>query len=103
MTPGALLREALAAARASLVPTVLVALVVAATCLAAVTTVGRQAAAESALAQQLAGAEARTLTVTATGDGDVLTPAVLDALNRTAAPAGTNRTSRAPAPARPLR
>ncbi len=72
-----LLREAAAAARASLVPSALVALVVAATCLAAVATVGRQAAAEAVLSQQLAGPEARTLTLTQTGDGASLTPAAL--------------------------
>ena len=58
-----LVREALTAARASPVPSALVLLVVAAMCFAAVATVGRQAAAEAALAQSLAGPAARTLTV----------------------------------------
>ena len=74
------LREAIAAARASLVPTALVALVIAATCVAAVVTVGRQAAAEAALAQQLAGPAARTLTLTQNLDGASLTPQALDLL-----------------------
>lgn len=80
MNPLVLLREAWAATRASRVPATLVAVVVAATCLAAVTTVGRQAAAEAALAQQLAGPQARTLTVTRTSDAAALTPPALTLL-----------------------
>lgn len=80
MRPVVLLREAAAAARAAIVPTILVAVVVAGTCLAALATVGRQAAAEAQLAEQLAGPAARTMTLTATGDGSAATPAVVAVL-----------------------
>lgn len=68
-----LLREALTAARASPVPSALVLLVVGAMCFAAVVTVGRQAAVEARVAQELAGPAARTLTVTDTGGSGALT------------------------------
>ncbi|MCB2177618.1 MAG: hypothetical protein KQH57_17550 [Actinomycetales bacterium] len=80
MRAAVLLREATAAARASLVPTALVALVIATTCVAAVLTVGRQAAAEAALARELAGPAARTLTLTQNLDGASLTPQALSLL-----------------------
>lgn len=68
MRPLVLLREAATAARAAVVPSILVVLVVAGTCLAALLTVGRQVAAEAELAEQLAGPAARTLTITVTAD-----------------------------------
>lgn len=73
MTLRILLRESISAARASRVPTLLVALVVAAMCFTAVATVGRQAAVEAAVAAELTGAQSRTLTVT-----DATSSAVLD-------------------------
>ena len=72
------MREAAAAARSSLVPTLLVGLVVGVTCLAALLTVGRQAAAEDALRAQLAGPTARTLTLTVTGKTEAINPPVVD-------------------------
>lgn len=80
MRPLVLLREAAAAARASLVPTLLVVLVLAGTCLAALLTVGRQAAAEAVLAEQLAGPAARTLTVTVTSDVQAITEPMVSLL-----------------------
>lgn len=73
-----LVREALASARASRVPTALVALVVAATCFVAIATVGRQAALEDAIADRLAGPASRVLTVTDLTSSGVLRPSVLD-------------------------
>ncbi len=64
-----LIREALVSARSAPVPSALLLLVVAAMCCASVLTVGRQAAAETALAEQLSGPEARTLTVSDTRGG----------------------------------
>lgn len=88
-----LVREAAATARASLVPTILVALVVAGTCLAALLTVGRQAATEAVLAEQIAGPAARTLTTTVTGEVEGITPpmvAVLASLTGTEAVLATS-------------
>lgn len=75
-----LLREALTAARSSPVPSGLVLLVVAAMCFAAVATVGRQAAVEAAVAEELAGPAARTLTVTDISASNTLTGPVLNTL-----------------------
>lgn len=80
MTWKTLIKEATTAARASLVSSILVALVVAATCFAAIATVGRQAALEANLARTLAGPAARTLTLTDTNNSARLTPAVLDSV-----------------------
>lgn len=89
-----LVREALTAARASPVPSALVLLVVAAMCFAAVATVGRQAAAEAALAQSLAGPAARTLTVTDTSGSGILRGShvhVLDKLDHAGTVIGRER------------
>lgn len=75
-----LLREALTAARSSPVPSALVLLVVAAMCFAAVATVGRQAALEASVAEELAGPHARTLTITDTGGSGSLTVPSLNLL-----------------------
>ncbi len=75
-----LLREALTAARSSPVSSALVLLVVAAMCFAAVATVGRQAAAEAAIAQELSGPEARSMTVTDTSGSGTLTGPTLRVL-----------------------
>lgn len=88
MTLTNLIREAITAARASRIPTLLVTLVVAAMCFAAVATVGRQAAVEAAVADELAGAESRLLTVTETNSSGVLnvpTVALLARLSSTQA------------------
>jgi len=70
MTPRMLLRESFTAARHSPIPSALVALVVAAMCFVALVTVGRQAAVEVTIAEELAGPAARTLTISdATGNG----------------------------------
>src|SRR5699024_2737403 len=79
-----LIREAITAARSSPIPAVLVALVVGAMCFTSVATVGRQAAVEAAVAAELAGPDARLLTVTNTGNSTGLTTqavAVLSTLN----------------------
>lgn len=76
MRLGHLIREALASARSAPVPSALVLFVVAAMCCASVLTVGRQAAAEDALAEVLAGPQARTLTVTDTRGGVLTGPTV---------------------------
>lgn len=75
-----LLREALAAARCSPVPSALVAVVVAATACVALITVGRQAALEADLARELAGPSARTVTVTDVNGSRSLGPAAVDVL-----------------------
>lgn len=76
MRLGHLLRESLASARSAPVPSALVLLVVAAMCFASVITVGRQAAAEATLAEELAGPDARTLTITDTQGGVLTGPTV---------------------------
>lgn len=76
-----LLREALAAARCSPIPSALVALVVAATTCVALVTVGRQAALEADLARELAGPAARTLTVTDNENSGTLRPATVEVLD----------------------
>ena len=83
MKTRALLAEALAAARSAVIPTVLVAMVVGATCLSVLLTVGRQAAAEQALAEQLSGPDARTMTVTvtATASRPTITPAAVEVIS----------------------
>lgn len=80
MKPEVLLREAAATARASLVSSVLILLVIAGIDVAALATVGRQAAAENELALLLDGPSARTLTVTVTSDAQVITPAAVQSL-----------------------
>ncbi len=75
-----LLREALTASRSAAVPSALVMLVVAAMCFAAVATVGRQAAVEAAVAEELAGPQARTLTITDTGGSNTMTGPTLNLL-----------------------
>lgn len=82
MTLRMLLREAAISARVALVPTSLVLLVVAAMCLAAVVTVGRQAAAEAAVEERLASPSARTLTINDTGASGALTPAVVGSMSK---------------------
>lgn len=84
MTLRMLLREAVISARVALVPTTLVMLVVAAMCLAAVVTVGRQAAAEAAVEERLASPAARTLTINDTGASGALTPAVVASMSKIA-------------------
>lgn len=74
-----LLREALASARSALVPSLLVLLVVGAMCLACVLTVGRQAATEQAIAEELSGPAARVLTLTDNGSS-ALTDATVQTL-----------------------
>lgn len=64
MKRATLVRESLNAAWASRIPTILVMVVVAAMTFAALLTVGRQAAQEALLTEQLAGPDARTLTIT---------------------------------------
>lgn len=82
MRTAVLLREAVTSARASAVPTALIALVVAATCFVAIATVGRQAALEDAVAEKLAGPSSRLLTVTDLTGAGVLRPSVVDVLAR---------------------
>lgn len=84
MTLRILLREAAISARVALVPTTLVLLVVAAMCLAAIVTVGRQAAVEAAVEERLASPAARTLTINDTGASGALTPAVVGSMSRIA-------------------
>src|SRR5690625_145776 len=80
MTPRILLRESINAARYSPVPSALVALVAAAMCFAAIITVGRQAAIEASVAEELSGPDARSLTIAdATGEG-VTTPPTIEVL-----------------------
>lgn len=70
-----LLHESVTAARHSPVPSALVGLVVAAMCFIAIVTVGRQAAVEATISEELAGPAARTLTISdATGQGLAFTP-----------------------------
>src|SRR5690625_3714116 len=79
MNPRILLRESFTAARHSPVSSALVALVVAAMCFVAIVTVGRQAAIETTIADELAGPAARTMTISdVTGNG--LSAATIDVL-----------------------
>lgn len=80
MRPKHLVREALAAARSSPIPSLLVLLVVGSMCFSAIVTVGRQAAVESALAAEIAGPHARTLTITDTSSTEALRSSTLDVL-----------------------
>ena len=76
-----LLLEALTAARTAPVPSGLVLLVVAAMCFGALSTVGRQAALEASLAEELSGPSARMLVVTDTGGSGSITEPVVTALS----------------------
>lgn len=68
------------AARSTLVSSALILLVTAAMCIAAIVTVGRQAAAEASVAQELAGPAARTLEVVDTSGSGMLTASVVRTL-----------------------
>lgn len=77
----ALLREALAAGWASKVPTALVAVVVAAMCFVALSTVGKAAANEDQIRQRLETAGARQLSVTDTGEDGFINPRTLGVIS----------------------
>lgn len=77
MTLKILLRESITSARCSPVPSTLVLLVVAAMCFAAIVTVGRQAAVEAAIAEELSGPAARATVISdTTGEGVATSPTI---------------------------
>ncbi len=77
MRVGALFREALASARASLVPSLLVLLVCAGVSVSVVTTAGRSVAAADAAFRSLTRIDARTLTVVDSTSQGFITPAAV--------------------------
>jgi putative ABC transport system permease protein len=77
-----LLREALATAWASKVPSALITVFVATMCAATLATVGRTAAAENLLTQRLDSAGSRVLTVSDTRQAGLVTPTVIDQVAR---------------------
>ncbi len=78
MRPTSLVREAVATAWATKVPTTLVALLVAVMCATTLATVGRTAAAEAQVAQRLDTAGARVLVVSDARNGDLIPEVVVD-------------------------
>lgn len=78
MRVGVLVREAVRSARASKVPTALVAVLVAAMCLTTILTVGRAAAAQEQVQQRLEEAGSRLLEVSDAKDDGFLTASVVD-------------------------
>lgn len=78
MRPWLLVREALATAWASRVPSTLVLLLVATMCAATIATVGRTAAAEEQLLARLDSAGSRMLVVADAGGNDLITATIVD-------------------------
>lgn len=78
MRPLLFLREALATAWASKVPSTLVVLLVATMCAATIATVGRTAAAEAQLLQRLDSAGSRVLVLADARGDDLISPTIVD-------------------------
>lgn len=84
MRTGALLRESLIAAGRRPTPTIMIALLVAAACIATLVTVGRTAAAEQQILERLDTAGARLVSAQDTSSQNMILPASVVALNAAA-------------------
>lgn len=78
MRPLTLIREALATAWATKVPSTLICLLLATMCAATLATVGRTAAAEAQIAERLDAAGARVLVINDTRRGELMPPALIE-------------------------